>query len=214
MKMGRVGVEIALPAHFISMYITTTPELDLWRGDIGFEYTLTNLLRNRSRGDILSCLIQPPYPKSILEVGCNIGNNLRELRFTGAKLVGVDPQQMALYTRPFEENTFFDRIMGTSFYLPFKKNEFDLVLLSNVLCHVAPQDFKWAAQECFRVGQKIMVVDYFSDTEEEMNFRGTRKLWKRDFTSQIIDITGTVPVFSCVLEMCDKTRPVKCVFFE
>lgn len=198
------------------MYIiTTTPELDLWRGDTGYEYTLNSLFRNRSRGDILRCLIQPPYPKSILEVGCNVGNNLRDLGFTGARLVGVEPQEMALYTKPLEETVrCFERLMGTAFHLPFKTREFDLVLLSNVLCHIAPQDFRAAVRECFRIGMRMMVVDYSSDAEESMKFRETDKLWRRDFERQIVEITGTVPVFSCMLEMWDRTRAVKCVLFE
>ena len=80
----------------------TTPQLDFWRGDFGNAYIDRNdaspeQMRARVAlwSEILSHTMVAP-PTSILEVGANLGINLRALRvLTGARLHALEPNDKA-----------------------------------------------------------------------------------------------------------------------
>ena len=80
----------------------TTAQVDFWRGDFGNDYADRNSLRTeflRARtamwSDILRHTLTAP-PQTILEVGANIGVNLRALRMlTDARFLAVEPNDKA-----------------------------------------------------------------------------------------------------------------------
>ena len=82
--------------------LPTSAQLEHWRGDFGNQYITRNeateeelRIRLLLWGRILPVMAGAP-PKSILEVGCNIGNNFRALKLlTTAELHGVEPNAKA-----------------------------------------------------------------------------------------------------------------------
>jgi len=182
--------------------ITSTPELELWRGMVGFEYTWTSLVKVPTRAAFFQEVLAGKTYDKILEVGCNIGHNLDDLKFTGAELYGLDPCMTAIkeynvtnafagvgmeeFTAQiaFTEHEFY-RVCGTGFTLPFPTKSFDLVLAAGVLCHISGKDLPEAISELFRVGKSVLVVDYYNSDEIQMAFRQTKALWERDFFSCI-----------------------------
>jgi pseudaminic acid biosynthesis-associated methylase len=171
--------------------MTDTQQLGAWRGEFGDSYTQRNVADDealRARTRMWARILQPlagESPASILEVGANLGLNMRALqRLTGARITAVEPNPTArarlISDGVLAEDSVHDAIAGA---LPFTNGQFDMVFTSGVLIHIAPDDLGKACDEMHRVAAKfIMCCEYFSDKEEEIPYRGqTGLLFKRDF---------------------------------
>ena len=179
------------------MTIAQTRQLDAWRGAFGDAYIERNCAsqeavaqRVRMWARILERL-PPGAPGSILEVGCNIGLNLRALgRVTGAALSAVEPNARA------RERIIADGVLAptniqeaSALALPFADGAFDMAFTSGVLIHVAPEDLAQAVDEICRVAKRYIVcAEYFAATPEERVYRGQQGLlFKRDFGGFYLD---------------------------
>lgn len=153
-----------------------TPELRLWRSRVGTAYTVENYSYRPARELVLHAVVGELPIRNILEVGCNVGNNLAYFVKRGARAYGIDPIKEVL------EDGFFCGAVATAFALPFKAQQFDLVLCSGVLCHIANDYLDVALREIERVSAKyVAIFDYHFKEDEALPFRGTRLLWSRDF---------------------------------
>ncbi|MGV8948032.1 MAG: pseudaminic acid biosynthesis-associated methylase [Candidatus Paracaedibacter sp.] len=175
-----------------------TEQLSFWCGEFGSEYMKRNNVNDitiRARIKLWSQILKniaPDKYNSILEVGSNIGANLIALKhLTDSKMHAIEPNAIAL--KQLLDEGVVDKNHGhclSSFDMNvFKDNEIDLVFTSGVLIHIHPSDLKKATDEIIRVAKKYVVcVEYFSDKEEEVNYRGhTEVLFKRDFGSFYLD---------------------------
>jgi pseudaminic acid biosynthesis-associated methylase len=171
-----------------------TEQVDFWTGEFGKSY----MERNKADQEMLSSRLMLWSTifrtlaghdiSSILEMGSNIGINLRALRLiTQAELYAVEPYKEALDVCVADsivkkENAFNDNAFNTS---TFSDSSIDFVFTSGVLIHIHPDDLKRATDNIVRIAKKYIVcVEYFSDKEEEIVYRGQRnKLFKRDFGS-------------------------------
>lgn len=177
--------------------MTATAQLDAWRGDFGDDYVernapLDEVLRIRTRmwARFLDAMDAAP-PQNILEVGCNIGLNLRALpRLTGAELHAVEPNDKA------RARLLADKVIptanlraGAGQKLPFPDASFDLVFTSGVLIHVHPDDLDAVCGEIHRVSRRwILCSEYFSTRPESIPYRGRDDLlFKRDFGGFYLD---------------------------
>ena len=162
-----------------------------WRGPFGDEYAGRNApaaerLRARAAmwARILACTAGAP-PRSILEVGANVGNNLRALRaLTGAEFFAVEPNARA------RSRLVGDRVVaaanvrdGVAAAIDFPDAAVDLAFTSGVLIHVHPDQLRASCAEIHRVARRyIACIEYFSDKPEEVLYRGhAGRLFKRDF---------------------------------
>jgi pseudaminic acid biosynthesis-associated methylase len=172
--------------------------LDSWKGNFGEGY----LERNKAEKEIMSSVsilwsqifrnIQHKMPHSILEVGCNLGINLRVLQnLSSAELFGLEPFSdaltLCLEDRILQKENAFN-ISGQEMHV-FEDNKFDMTFTSGVLIHVNPEDLKCVTRNIVRVSSKYVVcIEYFSDKEEEIIYRGqSGLLFKRDFGSFYLD---------------------------
>lgn len=122
---------------------------------------------------------------TVLEVGANIGLNLRTLdRFLDADLTAVEPNAVA------RERLLADGVVGkgraidaVAKALPFDDDTFDLVFTAGVLIHVNPDDLARSCQEMHRVSRKyVLCAEYYSATPREVPYRGMGgQLFLRDF---------------------------------
>jgi len=120
----------------------------------------------------------------ILEVGCNVGNQLRLLQRMGyTNLYGIELQDYAV-EKAKELTKGINIIKGNADDIPFKGGYFDLVFTSGVLIHINPENIKKVLEEIFRCSNKyIFGFEYYSDNYEEINYRGNDDLlWKTDFS--------------------------------
>ncbi len=119
----------------------------------------------------------------ILEVGCNVGNQLLVLQKMGFNnLYGLEPMDYAVEIS--KKNTRGINILnGSAFDIPFKDNYFDLVFTSGVLIHISPKDIQKVIKEIYRCTNKyIWGFEYFSKEYQEVTYRDEKNLlWKADF---------------------------------
>jgi pseudaminic acid biosynthesis-associated methylase len=127
---------------------------------------------------------------NILEVGCNLCNNLRLLQKHGYRnLYGIDIQRYAI-KRAKQLTDDINLVEGSIFDLPFKDNYFDLVFTAGVLIHISPKDISAAMKEIYRVSKKyIWGMEYWSEDYKSVKYRGNKnRLWKGDFAKMYMDL--------------------------
>ncbi|HPA45454.1 MAG TPA: methyltransferase domain-containing protein [bacterium] len=182
--------------------IKRTKQEGTWAGDFGQSYTDRNpqspaemdelyrgfygISRTELNSEFLGDLDRGI---SILEVGTNVGTQLRALQQMGfTNLTGLELQEYALErARALSEGITF--IQGSAFDLPFTDLEFDLVFTSGVLIHLAPADLNRALDEIHRcAGRWIWGFEYFAETHTSIPYRGRDDLlWKGDFARLYLD---------------------------
>ena len=179
--------------------------IDAWKGEFGDNYAARNRATEETVGNaarafakILSHVKDGP-PASILEVGANIGINLRALSgFADAELFAVEPNASAreqlVADKVLPQDHLFDA-MATK--LPLNDGAVDLAFTSGVLIHVPPDDLETAYGEIHRVAARyILCMEYFSPRPVEIPYRGHEGLlFKRDFGGMWLDLfPGLEPV--------------------
>lgn len=168
--------------------------LEFWTGEFGDEYTERNAtsehrtkILNRFWGHILG---QSPKFDSILEVGANVGDNLRAIQATHANTRWVEPPLYAVEPNA-RARLKLQSVVGPEIYgfdaahIDLPDNAVDMVFTSGVLIHIHPDELLAACQEIYRVARRyIICIEYFAPELQEMEYRGnTGVLWKQDFGS-------------------------------
>ena len=148
-----------------------------WQGEFGRRYTDRNLYR----GAELDALYSERYGVSrsqmnqgfigdldrglkILEVGCNVANQLLLLQEAGYKnLGGIDLQHYALGIAASRlENAQFAQ--ASALDLPYVDDSFDLVFTAGVLIHLSPEVLATALKEIHRCSRRyIWGFEYYAD---------------------------------------------------
>ncbi len=201
---------------------TTTRQIETWTGSFGRQYTerctyededAFNALYVRRYGisrDAINAewVGQLPRDAKILEVGCNIGNQLHALQRLGfSNLYGIDVQRFAV-EKSKELHRGLDIICGSAFDIPFKSDYFDLVFTNNVLIHISPNTISGVIDEMIRVTRSyVWGFEYYAPQFTEINYRGnTDLLWKADYARLFVDHRPTVlavereQIFDCLDE--------------
>jgi pseudaminic acid biosynthesis-associated methylase len=178
-----------------------TPQLGAWCGEFGREYTLRSCLTaeqvdalwkknyGTTRTDLNRRFVRNiPTDARILEVGCNIGNQLLLLQRLGySNLHGVDVQEYALEIAGSRTNTL-NLAKASSFELPYEDRYFDVVFTSGVLIHVSPGDLPVALEEIHRCAKSyIWGSEYYASSVTEIDYRGHGELlWKMDYAREYL----------------------------
>lgn len=189
-----------------SMSDTVTPA-DFWRGTFGDEYTgrhpaTDQELRARVAlwAKILSH-IAPEKPRTILEVGANIGNNLRALRsLSGARFMAVEPNDHARKKLDADEVVNAGDIRaGTAASIDFPDDIAEMTFSSGVLIHIPPADLLASCREIYRCSSRwIVAIEYFSAEPREVSYRGhAGKLFTRDFGGFYLDHFHDLKPIAC-----------------
>lgn len=172
-----------------------TKQMDFWSGDFGAQYTDRNTFSveqldeiyvnqyGKSRSDMNRSFISPIEPKNTLEVGCNVGNILRNLQHIDIQnLYGLELQNYAV-EKARSICTGINIIQGSGFDIPFKDRFFDLVYTSGVLIHISPSELSLIMNEVYRVSNKyIWGFEYYSENVEHITYQGNEeKLWRGNY---------------------------------
>jgi pseudaminic acid biosynthesis-associated methylase len=179
-----------------------TPQIKEWQGVFGQEYTDRNLLTpaahdalysddfGTTRKQLNQIFLQDiPKEARILEVGCNVGNQLVLLQQMGySNLSGVEIQPYALELAKSRTRNI-ELCQGSAFDIPHETGSFDLVFTSRVLIHISIDDLGSALDEIHRcAGTYIWGIEYFSRGATEVNYRGRNGLlWKSDYAKLYLD---------------------------
>lgn len=174
-----------------------TVQSRFWRGEFGDAYTE----RNAATDDRLAARIamwarilramEGAPPRSILEIGANVGINLQALGFlTDATLHAIEPNAGA--RAAIVENGILPPARvhdGVAAEIGMSDGAVDMAFTSGVLIHVHPDDLLASCREIHRVARRYVVcAEYFSDQPDEVEYRGhAGYLFKRDFGSFWLD---------------------------
>ena len=168
-----------------------TSQEDLWAGDFGLDY----VERNRGTSLIQSntelfrkVLDRTQGVKSVLELGCNIGNNLHALRdlLPDAELHAVEINEAAAQ----EVEKWGGATVEVGSILDFTADRtWDLTFTKGVLIHINPdrvRDVYSTLVECS--SRYVMVCEYYNPSPVEVTYRGhEHALFKRDFAGEMLD---------------------------
>ena len=162
----------------------TTPLTDLWSGEFGDEYAVRNADAGEGRDAFWNGLLDRHPIASALEVGCNVGGNLRWIaaKLGPENVAGVDLNRTALDELQ-RRVPGVDARQARGQELPFEDESFDLVFTAGVLIHVGPGDLAAVTAEIVRCSRRfVLCAEYFSEEETEVPYRGERgALFKRDY---------------------------------
>ncbi len=178
--------------------------MDKWSGSFGKKYTDRNTMTLDEMNDfyvktygIKRTEMNERFLSGIwkdarvLEVGCNIGNQLITLKEAGfTNLCGVEVSPYAIKkARSRPDAGGIELVEGNAFELPFEDGSFDMVYTSGVLIHISPDDIGRAVSEMCRCSRKyIWGFEYYADEFTEVKYRGHDKLlWKTDYASLFLD---------------------------
>lgn len=172
-------------------------QVEFWRGQFGDAYTDRNNLKPeflRARTAMWSSILRHTIaspPRSILEVGANIGVNLRALRqLTDARFMAVEPNDKARQILAEDGIVAVaDMRAGTAAAIDLPERCADFVFTSGVLIHIHPDQLGTSLGEIHRIaGRWICAVEYFADRPTEVAYRGhSNVLFKRDFGGEWLD---------------------------
>jgi pseudaminic acid biosynthesis-associated methylase len=179
-----------------------TRQMQFWNGRFGSEYTdrnnfsiaeLNKLYIDEygiSRTDMNKQFLQEvSADHKILEVGCNVANQLRCLQTMNYEhLYGIELQTYAV-EKAKEVTKGINIIEGSAFDIPFKDGYFDMVFTSGVLIHIHPNDIHIALDEIYRAsGKYIWGFEYYADNYQEITYRDNNdKMWKTNFAQLYLD---------------------------
>lgn len=159
----------------------------LWAGEFGRAYTArSDIPVHPGRVRFFRDHVLNLRPRSLLEVGCNTGLNLRAIAESGAsplpRLIGVDPEPSGLI-RLHDYLPDAPVARASVFALPFSDGAFDLVMTVAVLIHMSLDNLPMALDELYRVsGRYILTHEYFAEEETDIPWQGrSGLLFKRDF---------------------------------
>ena len=173
-----------------------TRQIETWTGEFGRAYTDRNALdvealdalysknygisRTLLNSDFLAGV---PKEAHILEVGCNMGNQLLLLEQMGFQnLFGIEIQPYAL-EKARSRLKYAQVTDASAFDIPYPDNHFDLVFTSGVLIHISPDDLPRAVAEIYRCTHSyIWGLEYHASAVTQVNYRSHNQLlWKMDY---------------------------------
>ena len=169
-----------------------TPQEAFWAGEFGTRYS------SRNEGDGLlaanlqlfaTALRRAGRVRSCLELGANIGMNLRALRLLypqlPVKAVEINPEA----ARQLGESIGAGNVHAGSLFDYAPSETFDLVLVKGVLIHVQPEMLPAAYDTLHRASARLILLgEYYNPSPAAIPYRGhSDRLFKRDFAGELLD---------------------------
>lgn len=167
-----------------------TKQEEFWSGEFGDEYIQRNIGAQLLASNIhfFSKILDGTEPvKSVLEMGSNVGMNLKALRhlLPEAELAGVEINKKA-----YDELVAQEGLKGyhSSIFDFEVDRQRDFVLIKGVLIHINPDELQGVYQKLYDAsGKYICIAEYYNPSPVELKYRGHEgKLFKRDFAGEVM----------------------------
>lgn len=156
----------------------------LWADDFGDEYARRNIEAGDGRDAFWQRLLEDHPVESVLEIGCNVGANLRWLDglVPSRTVWGVDINESALQTIR-KRLPGINAVWSPARELPFRDRAFDLVFTAGVLIHQPESTLPLVMAEAVRCSRRfVLALEYFAAETTEVSYRGHQgALFKRDY---------------------------------
>jgi pseudaminic acid biosynthesis-associated methylase len=196
------------------MEFPRTEQEAFWTGEFGTTYierncyapeALNELYSQRygiTRSELNHRYLGKPNPSArLLEVGANIGNQLSLLRTDGwmGELYGIEINRSAIGWA-HENRPELDIVYGSAMEFPFRQDWFDVVIISGVLIHIAPEHLSCVFSEVARVLKPdglYMGLEYWAPVLTQVKYRGHEdRLWKCDFAATLASLNERLHLVS------------------
>lgn len=171
--------------NLVSGSENSTKQLGYWKGKFGDDFIRRNSDKRyfTKRKSFFEQIIKKYKIKSILEVGCNIGGNLKIISEIdpSIKLTAIEPNKKAISIA--RKNVPKAEIIDGNIFNIKIDRKFDLVFTSVVLIHIADQDLPKALEKIYKASKKyILAIEYYSKKTEVVLYRGLADaLFKRPY---------------------------------
>lgn len=169
-----------------------TEQEAFWAGQFGNDYIARNQSEQLLAGNLAffaKVLARTEGVTSILEMGANIGMNLRALSplTPQAKLhaIEINPQAAEVLSGlPFVDSIFEGSILNYSV-----EQQFDFVFTKGVLIHLAPEMLSEVYDKMVEASSRyVLIAEYYNPIPAEIPYRGhSNKMFKRDFAGELMD---------------------------
>ena len=171
-----------------------TEQENFWAGSFGDDY----ISRNESGALLYSkvamwsqMLKSANRVKSIKELGCNIGLNLKALHHLNPTydLSGVEINEIAAHQA---KELGIGSITCGTITEPLEDEKVDLTFTAAVLIHINPEKLDQVYQNLVNLSNRyVLVAEYYNPTPTDVVYRGhSERLFKRDFAGDLIDSYG------------------------
>ena len=171
-----------------------TEQENFWAGSFGDDY----ISRNESGALLYSkvamwsqMLKSANRVKSIKELGCNIGLNLKALHHLNPSynLSGVEINEIAAHQA---KELGIGSITCGTITEPLEDEKVDLTFTAAVLIHINPEKLDQVYQNLVNLSNRyVLVAEYYNPTPTDVVYRGhSERLFKRDFAGDLIDSYG------------------------
>lgn len=161
-----------------------------WRGEFGDRYMERNMNGLPSALSFWADVTERTGPiASALELGANIGTNLRALARLLPKCRRDAVEINAKAAQVLRESGRAEAVYERSLLDFNPPQRYDLVFTRGVLIHISPSDIDRAYATIMRcAGRFVLVAEYYSPQPVEVEYRGhSQRLWKRDFAGELMD---------------------------
>jgi len=164
---------------------------EFWKGSFGNDYIERNQSDYLKASNLVlfSEILKSSgiAPKTILELGANIGLNLLALKhlIPNCETTGVEINDRAA---ELLKHTGSDVIHGSIEEVEIIA-EYDLVFTKGVLIHLNPQSLESVYRKIYDSSSRwILTIEYYSRSPQEIMYRGHENvLFKRDFAGELLD---------------------------
>ena len=169
-----------------------TEQEEFWAGKFGDEYTARSDSEARVASNIamFARSLQRAGPiESCLELGANIGMNLRALKQLYPDMrqhaVEINPVAAAALVQLIGEANVF---CGSVLECP-DADPVDLAFTKGVLIHIPPDQLSAVYEKLYRASRRwLLVADPYNPTPVAIRYRGhENRLFKRDFAGDLLD---------------------------
>lgn len=158
----------------------------LWAGGFGDEYVDRNATAYAGRQSFWDGFLAEHPVERALEVGCNVGGNLRWLaqHVPPAQVFGIDVNEKAL-DELRREVPGVNGLTAPARTLPLRSDWFDLVFTFGVLIHQPDDSLADVMSEMVRCSRRwVLCGEYYAEQTEEVPYRGhAGALFRRDYAS-------------------------------
>ena len=168
-----------------------TEQETFWSGEFGDEYILRNqspVLEASNTMAFAHMLRRTQGVNSILELGANVGMNMRAIRhlMPSVSLSGVEINETACNQLKKIQgvNAHHSDIAGFT-----SATHYDLVFTKGVLIHIQPEQLPAVYRNMIALSKRwVMICEYYNPAPVAIPYRGhSNKLFKRDFCGEMMD---------------------------
>ena len=157
---------------------------ELWAGDFGAAYIDRNRALDKRRATFWTDLVQGAGIRSVLEIGCGQGANLKPLAslLDPHDVWGVDVNEDALALARLHAPGV-NVVASRARRLPFRDDLADLAFTVGVLIHQPETTLPIVMAEIVRCSARFVLwAEYHAPTTEEVEYHGkTGALYRRDY---------------------------------